>query len=207
MGIINSLLRNRFFRGVIGIYHLFFSFKRKSLGYCHESVNIGVPFTVGTPQNVFLYENVSIGGGHISATNAKFIMKKNSVSSSGLMVRTGNHYQEVGKLFRFIDDSYKKQNGLLETFDKDVVVEEDVWLGVNVTLLSGVTVGRGAIVAAGAVVTKDVPPYSVVGGVPAKFIKFKWNMTDIIEHERILYSEEDRLSAEVLQDLFNKYTH
>ena len=92
-------------------------------------------------------------------------MKKNSVCSSGLMVRTGNHYQEVGKLFRLIDDAYKLEHGLVEKFDKDVVVEEDVWLGVNVTLLSGVTVGRGAIVAAGSVVTKDVPPYSVVGKV------------------------------------------
>lgn len=77
--------------------------------------------------------------------------------------KDSNHYQEVGKLFRLIDDAYKLEHGLVEKFDKDVVVEEDVWLGVNVTLLSGVTVGRGAIVAAGSVVTKDVPPYSVVG--------------------------------------------
>lgn len=206
MNITRLLLRNSFFRGLIGIYHLFFSFKRKSLGYCHESVNIGTPFVVGNPKNIFLYENVSIGGGHISATNAKFIMKKNSVSSSGLMVRTGNHYQEVGKFFRFIDDSYKRQNGLLESYDKDVVIEEDVWLGVNVTILSGVTIGRGAIVAAGAVVTKDVPPYSVVGGVPAKFIKFKWALEDIIEHERILYPETERLPVESLIEYFKLYT-
>ena len=207
MSVTRFLLRNRFLRGIIGIYHHYFSFKRKSLGYCHESVNIGTPFVVGNPKNVFLYENVSIGGGHISATNAKFIMKKNSVSSSGLMVRTGNHYQEVGKLFRFIDDSYKKENGLFELYDKDVVVEEDVWLGVNVTILSGVTVGRGAIVAAGAVVTKDVPPYSVVGGVPAKFIKFKWSLEDIMRHEQIIYSESERISQEALLENFKKYAY
>lgn len=134
-------------------------------------------------------------------------MKKNSVCSTGLMVRTGNHMQEVGKWFRYLDDSYKLNHSESGKYDKDVVVEEDVWLGVNVTLLSGVTIGRGTVVGAGAVVTKDVPPYSVVGGVPAKFTKFKWSMSDIIEHERILYSEEERMSVVVLQDLFNKYTH
>lgn len=60
-------------------------------------------------------------------------------------------------------------------YDKDVVVEKDVWIGCNVTLLAGVHVGRGAIIAAGAVVTKDIPAYSICGGVPAKIIKHKWS--------------------------------
>jgi len=121
------------------------------------------------------------------------------------MVRTGNHYQEVGKLFRLIDDAYKLEHGLVEKFDKDVVVEEDVWLGVNVTLLSGVTVGRGAIVAAGSVVTKDVPPYSVVGGVPARFIKFKWPLEDILKHERIIYTVDERISENKLVEIVGQY--
>ena len=54
-----------------------------------------------------------------------------------------------------------------------VVIEEDVYLGANVVVLSGVTIGKGAVVGAGAVVTKDVEPYSIVGGVPAKFIKYR----------------------------------
>ena len=113
--------------------------------------------------------------------------------------------QEIGKWFRFIDDNYKRLNAKIE-YDKDVVVEEDVWLGVNVTLLSGITVGRGAIVGAGAVVTKNVPPYSVVGGVPAKFIKFKWSIEQILEHEKILYPENERLSKEQLIEIFDKYS-
>ena len=132
-------------------------------------------------------------------------MKKNSVSSTGLMVRTGNHMQEVGKWFRYIDDAYKLSHSAPCEYDKDVTVEEDVWLGVNVTLLSGVTVGRGSIVAAGAVVSKDVPPYSIVGGVPAKFIKFKWNIDQILEHEAKLYPEEERYTREQLEEIFNKY--
>ena len=54
---------------------------------------------------------------------------------------------------------------------KPVVVEDDVLIGANVVVLEGVTVGKGSVVAAGAVVTKDVPPYSVVAGVPARVIK------------------------------------
>ena len=54
---------------------------------------------------------------------------------------------------------------------RPVVIEEDVWLAVRVTVLKGVTIGRGAVVAAGAVVTKDVEPYTLVGGVPARLIR------------------------------------
>ena len=52
-----------------------------------------------------------------------------------------------------------------------IFVEDDVWIGVGSTVLDGVRIGEGAIVAAGSVVTKDVPPYAVVGGSPAKIIK------------------------------------
>lgn len=61
-----------------------------------------------------------------------------------------------------------KQQGVTRSFIK---IEDDCWLGVGSTVLAGVTIGRGSIVAAGAVVSKDVPPYSIVGGVPAKIIK------------------------------------
>lgn len=58
---------------------------------------------------------------------------------------------------------------------ENVIIGNDVFVGVNVTLLSGVAIGDGAIVAAGAVVTKDVPPYAIVGGVPAKIIKYRFD--------------------------------
>ena len=200
------LLKCRLTRGLMALYHTYFSFSRKKLGYCHPTVQIGAMFTVGNPENVFLYEGVSIGGGYISSTHARFIMKKNSVCSTGLMVRTGNHMQEVGKWFRYIDDNYKLSHSEPGEYDKDVVVEEDVWIGVNVTLLSGVTIGRGAIVAAGAVVTKDVPPYSIAGGVPARFIKFKWTIDEILKHEEILYQETDRLGRNEIERLFLEYS-
>ena len=90
-------------------------------------------------------------------------------------------------------------------YDKDVIVEEDVWIGCNVTLLSGVTIGRGTTVAAGAVVAKSMPPYCVCGGVPAKFIKFYWTVDQIIEHEKVLYPENERYTRNQLEEIFAEY--
>jgi len=57
------------------------------------------------------------------------------------------------------------------TEPKAVVIEDDVWIAARAIILPGVRIGKGAVIAAGAVVTKDVPPYTVVGGIPARKIK------------------------------------
>lgn len=89
-------------------------------------------------------------------------------------------------------------------YDKDVVVEKDVWIGCNVTLLSGVTIGRGCTVAAGAVVAKSTPPYCVIGGVPAKVIKRKWTVNEILQHESSLYPENERYSRDELEKIYEE---
>ena len=68
----------------------------------------------------------------------------------------------------------------------DTIIGDDCWIGARTIIMRGVKIGNGAIVAAGAVVTKDVKPYSVVGGVPAKFIKMRFNDEDIRKHEEML---------------------
>ena len=67
-----------------------------------------------------------------------------------------------------------------------VVVEEKVWIAANATILKGVRIGKGAVVAAGSVVTKDVPPYAIVGGVPAKVIKMRFTPEEIEAHNIML---------------------
>ena len=69
--------------------------------------------------------------------------------------------------------------------DKQVTIGNDVWIGRQCVIMDGVTIGDGAIVATGAVVTKDVPPFSIVGGVPAKVIKYKFPQEVIDRLEEI----------------------
>jgi len=68
--------------------------------------------------------------------------------------------------------------GYFDEFE-NIVIGNDVWIGANAIVIDGVKIGNGAIVAAGSVVTKDVPPYAIVGGVPAKIIRYRF------EHETI----------------------
>jgi maltose O-acetyltransferase len=56
-------------------------------------------------------------------------------------------------------------------YDSDVVIEDDVWVGAGSIILSGVTIGKGSIIGAGSLVNKDIPPYSIAGGIPAKILK------------------------------------
>ena len=70
-------------------------------------------------------------------------------------------------------DEYRRVKGY------SCIVGNDVWIGSNVVILGGVTIGHGAIVAAGSVVNKDVPPYSIVAGVPAKIIRYRFTESQI----------------------------
>lgn len=76
----------------------------------------------------------------------------------------------VTHLFGALDVPIRKQGS---TKSCPVTIEDDVWVGRNAIVMPGLTIGRGAVIGAGAVVTKDVPAYAIVGGVPAKLIKYR----------------------------------
>lgn len=67
----------------------------------------------------------------------------------------------------------------------NIILEDDVWVGCNATILSGVHIGQGAVVAAGAVVCEDVPPYAIVGGVPARVIRYRFPDDMVAEMKKI----------------------
>lgn len=144
---------------VINLYMGTLKLKLRSLGK-HTRIyfaNITEPYNVSLGHHVYINKNcdfittgsqIKIGNYVMVGPNVTFIAQDHDASDWERPMVLSNKYQ--------------RQN---------ITVAQDVWIGANATILSGVTIGRGAIVAAGAVVTKDVAPYSIVGGVPAKKIK------------------------------------
>ncbi len=106
----------------------------------------------------------------------------------GIVGRYDHHYQQAGMPIRLasriMDDDYNwKGLGIL------TVIEDDVWVGYGSTILCGVKIGRGSIIAAGSLVTKDVEPYSIYGGTPAKKIKDRFDSAEQLSEHLIKYEE------------------
>jgi len=125
--------------------------------------------------------NFSYGEINVLSWNDKHTLKIGSFCSIGPKVTfllDADHYINHISSYPFkaqiLDDSK-------EAIGKgDIVLEDDVWIGFGATILSGVHIGQGAVIAAGAVVVKDIPPYAIVGGVPANVIKYRFSR-EIIE--------------------------
>ena len=120
-------------------------------------------------------------------------MHIDTVIGQGTTMIGGNH--RITDVGRFIYDVLDKK----PEDDADIHIEDDVWVGTNTIILKGVTIGRGAVVAAGAVVTKDVPPYAIAGGIPARVLKYRWDIPTTLAHERQLYPEAARFSEAELK--------
>ena len=111
--------------------------------------------------NVSLGHNVNFNGMRIVGSGS-VIIGNNFHSGIECMIITDNHNYE-GEAIPY-DSTYTKKN---------IRIEDNVWIGNRVLIVGNVTIGEGAIVAAGAVVCKDVPPCAIVGGNPAKIIKYR----------------------------------
>jgi acetyltransferase-like isoleucine patch superfamily enzyme len=107
-----------------------------------------------------------------------FIGKYCSFAGGVTVFLGGNHRPDWVTTYPFsaITDTWPEAMGIKghPRSNGDVRIENDVWLGTNSTIMSGITVGNGAVIAAFSVVTKDVPPYAIVGGNPARIIRYRF---------------------------------
>ena len=175
-------------------------------GYMAKDAYLAPDVLLFSKKNLYLYENTSIPDGAIILNpRSKFIMKRGSFSSYNLCVCPGNHMPVVGMWKHNVTDAIKDQLDKEGKFDRDIIVEEDVWIGINVTLLNGAHIGRGCIVGAGCVISGEWPPYMVIAGNPARIIKLVFSLDDIIRHEEKLYAPENRFSAETIKKIFAEY--
>ena len=122
-----------------------------------DDVRILTPFICDFGNRVKFGKNVFINHSAILSASGGIEFEDGAMSAPGLRIATINH------------DMYERHTKY--TYGK-VLVKKNAWLGMNVTICPGVTIGEYAVVAAGAVVTKDVPDHAVVGGVPAKVIRY-----------------------------------
>ena len=158
---------------------------RALLGAHGTPVRIGKG-THGNLENVFCGNSVFIGENNLFlALNAPVRIGDHVVFGPNVTIVTGDHRIDlVGRTLDAVTEADK-----LPENDLPVVLEGDNWIGAGAVILKGVTVGTGAVIAAGAVVAKDVAPYTVAGGVPAKKLKDRFTPEELERHLRGLIQE------------------
>ena len=126
----------------------------------HATVILRQARNIVIGEHCLINHNNVLQAGH---GDAKIIIGNNVHTGANVMMIAFNHG------FYTRDEPTINQDYI----DNEIVIEDDVWIGGMAIILAGVHIGRGAIVAAGAVVNKDVPEYAIVGGVPAKVLKYR----------------------------------
>lgn len=135
------------------------------------------------------------------SNKGKLIVGKYSVISSGCTIVPGAHKLTVGVPF------YLATTNHINDDEGDIIIDEDCWVGTGCILLPKVHIGRGAVIGAGSVVTKDVPPYAVVVGAPARIVATKFSLEQVFNHEKVLYPKNQRMKQADLEELFvEKYS-
>lgn len=161
------------------IYYLrsFLRFKR-----CGKNIILSRGGTFIRPEQISFGNNVFINSKfHISAKN--LTIGNNVMIGPNVVIECDDHIFTVpGKtMFEIRKDRY---NG-------SVKIEDDVWIGANVTILKNVVVGEGCVVGAGSVVTKSIPPYTISVGVPNEVLKARFSVSELEEHLKIVNSKKD----------------
>ena len=161
----------------------------------YRKYKIGEGVFIGRRTRIWARDKVDIGKnfymGKDSLIESDVIIGDNVMWGSKVAVigRYDHHYQQVGTPIRLAmkmtDADYSwKGLGIVTT------IENDVWVGYGSTILGGVTIGEGSVIGAGSLVTKDVEPYSIYAGVPAKKMRPRFdNEKDLIRHLELVKSK------------------
>lgn len=150
-------------------------------------------------KNVFDIKKVTIGNFTYGELNVLMWSNPNqkltigsfcSIAKNVVFILGGNHRTDFVTSFPIETFILNKPNYKNEELTKGpITIKDDVWIGYGSTILSGITVGQGAVIATNTTVTKDVPPYAIVGGNPAKIIRFRFNDDQIAKLLKLDYSK------------------
>ena len=147
-----------------------------------NNVHIGIGSILWAPKRLTVGDDVYIGKSctiEVDGMIGDDVLIANHV---GIIGRWDHDYHAIGfpmSKTPWIGD----ENNQGEGRGKKIIIEVDVWIEYGAILLSGITVGRGAIIAAGSVITKDIAPYSIAAGVPAKVMGMRFSKDEIRQHE------------------------
>jgi len=138
---------------------------RRKLKTCSKHIRIHARTSIRNPQNISMGNNVRITMDCCiwAEKNSKIIFGDNVLVGPGVKMFSGNHGTKLNGIPMVFQDRS----------EADIIIGNDVWIGANSVITSGVSIADGAVIGAGAVVTKDVSANTIVGGVPAKFIKYR----------------------------------
>ena len=160
-----------------------------------RGLHLGLGTIVDASRGLTIGDDVYIGKGCTVEVDGRIgdgVLIANRV---GLIGRHDHDFRVPGRIMRrapWIGDS---------DFDKglrqELIIDDDVWIGYGAIVLSGVTVGRGAVVAAGALVTRDVPPYAIVAGLPARVVGRRFSDDQIHAHEMVLYGRRNTQPSDI----------
>lgn len=165
-------------------------------------------------EGIYPFKLISVGNFSYGYINISYWGEENeglvighfvSIAANVKFILGGNHKSDLTSTFPFqkITDKFPH----VSYSNGRIIVEDDVWIGMDAIVLSGVRIGQGAVIAAGSVVVNDVEPYAIIGGNPAKLIRKRFS-PDVIEALlRIDYSKVDsRIITENIKELGSKVT-
>jgi len=158
------------------INYFIYRFKYPYLSLSPSSTIIGkidLEENINIAKTTQLIGNIHIGRNSTINENCKIFgqvdIGDNCLLSNNIFISSGGHvYNKVPTL------AIKEQD-VLESINKKIIIEDDCWIGINVVIMAGIRIKKGSIIGANSVVTKDIEPYTIVGGVPAKVIKKRYN--------------------------------